>query len=51
MTWENFLLCTNYRTIDTIITAYGKQTIPRFIGRGEVILDVVRLQKISINNI
>ncbi|CAO2173396.1 unnamed protein product [Urochloa humidicola] len=29
------------RTIDTIIAAYAKQTIPCFIGRGDVILDVI----------
>ncbi|CAN6357907.1 unnamed protein product [Urochloa humidicola] len=29
------------RTIDTIITAYAKQTIPCFPGRGDVILDVI----------
>ncbi|CAD6270284.1 unnamed protein product [Miscanthus lutarioriparius] len=29
------------RTIDTIIAAYAKQTIPRFIGHGDVILDVI----------
>ncbi|KAL6847748.1 hypothetical protein ACP4OV_021876 [Aristida adscensionis] len=29
------------RTIDTVITAYGKQTIPCFIGDGDVILDVI----------
>ena len=32
-----------YRTIDTIIAAYAKQTIPRFIGHGDVILDVVSI--------
>lgn len=30
------------RTIDSIISAYAKQTIPHFIGAGHVILDVVR---------
>jgi len=29
------------RTIDTLIAAYAKQTIPRFIGDGDVILDVI----------
>nr|XP_015645723.1 alcohol-forming fatty acyl-CoA reductase isoform X2 [Oryza sativa Japonica Group] len=29
------------RTIDSIISAYAKQTIPHFIGAGHVILDVV----------
>ncbi|TVU51227.1 hypothetical protein EJB05_02637, partial [Eragrostis curvula] len=29
------------RTIDTIITAYAKQSIPCFIGNGDVILDVI----------